>query len=192
VPEARSVTATSPLSGFAVARGPITLEERPFVGKVALRGEESTFLDAVAGVLGAVLPEEPNTTVKAGARTIFWLGPNEWLVHTLDGEEAALVVALRQALAGVHAAVVDVSDYYTVLRLAGAQARTVLGKGCPLDLHPRAFKPGDCAQSLIAKASVLLHLVDESPTLDIQVRWSFAEYLWLFLTEAALEFQKID
>ena len=78
----------------------------------------------------------------------------------------------------MHAAITDVTDGRVAFRLAGPSAREVLAKGCPLDLHPRAFAPGRCAQSLLAKASVLIHLVDDGPergpSFDVYVARSFA------------------
>jgi heterotetrameric sarcosine oxidase gamma subunit len=50
-------------------------------------------------------------------------------------------------------AVTDVSGGRMAVRLAGADARGLFAKDCPLDLHPRAFKPGTCAQSVLAKVS---------------------------------------
>jgi len=64
-------------------------------------------------------------------------------------------------------------------------ARGVLAQGCPLDLHPRAFRAGACAQSLLAGIDVLLHQRDDAPSYDLQVRWSHAAYLWAWLAAAA-------
>ena len=88
----------------------------------------------------------------------------------------------------MHAAITDVTDGRVAFRVAGPSARDVLAKGCPLDLHPRAFPPGRCAQSLLAKASVLIHLVDDGPergpSFDVYVARSFADYLWTWLEDA--------
>jgi sarcosine oxidase, subunit gamma len=47
-----------------------------------------------------------------------------------------------------------------------------------MDLHPRAVPPGRCAGTLLAKATVLLHLVDNAPergsSFDVYVARSFA------------------
>ena len=51
-------------------------------------------------------------------------------------------VALAAGLDGDPGSVVDVSANRTTLELSGPPAREVLEKGCPLDLHPRAFGPG--------------------------------------------------
>jgi sarcosine oxidase subunit gamma len=68
----------------------------------------------------------------------------------------------------------------------------VLAKGCPLDLHPRAFATGNCAQSLLAKASVLIHLPNDDaqrgPTFDLYVARSFAHYLFAWLEDAGREY----
>ena len=72
----------------------------------------------------------------------------------------------------------------TVIGLRGAEAAQVLAKGCTLDLHPRALKGGDCAQTRLAKANVLLHRLPEGDGFEITVRRSFADYLWRWLADA--------
>jgi len=190
VPAPDPITRTSPLQGLAGPVVGITLEERAFVGKVNLRGdpEDATFLQCAAGAIGTHLPLRSNSTASGDGRVTFWCGPDEWLVHTPEDGQEALVEALQGRLGGLHTSVTDVSDQYTVIRLWGAEARRVLAKAGPLDLHPSVFRPGDCAQSLYANAAILIHQVDEGPTYDLQVRWSFAEHLWRFLTDAAHEF----
>ena len=122
------------------------------------------------------------------AVAIAWLGPDEWLVLTPPDGADATADALRENLAGQHAAVVDVSDYYTTIRVSGPRSRDVLVKGTPLDLHPRNFGPGQCAQTRLAHATVLIIQDDDEPGYDVQVRWSMAEYLLDWLEDAAQEF----
>ena len=40
--------------------------------------------------------------------------------------------------------------------------RDVLAKGVPLDLHPKAFKPGDVATTLVAYIGVQIDLLDDA------------------------------
>jgi len=80
---------------------------------------------------------------------------------------------------------VEVSDYYTVIRLSGEKVRPVLASGTPLDLHRSVFSKGRCAQTRFGTASVLLSVHDDIPLIDLQVRWSFAEYVWKYLCKVA-------
>jgi sarcosine oxidase subunit gamma len=184
---AKPIIRRSPLMARTPLKGKVELSERSDIGKVVLRGraDDSEFVGTVAEVLGESLPLVPNSTVAmADGAPAFWLGPSEWLVHSF-GDGADLAAKLETALAGCFHQAVDVSDYYTVLRLAGPRARAILTRGCPLDFHPKVFTPGMAAQSRYAKAAVLIHLTDRRPVFDLQVRWSFADYLWDYFLAAA-------
>lgn len=168
------------------------LVELPHVGKVTLRGDpgDRDFRAAVRSALELDLPLAPNTSSETPAVCALWLGPDEWLLVCAPGSEGAVADTLRAALVDRHAAVVDVTDGRTVLRLSGSRARTVLAKGCALDLHPRAFSFGDVAQTALAKAEVILQqAVDDGeeggPAFDIFVTRSFADYLWSWLVDAS-------
>ena len=120
---------------------------------------------------------------------VLWLGPDEWLVVGPPDGETALEAQLHDAL-GDHVgrvAIVDVSANRTTLELRGPRARELLEFGCPIDLHPRAFGPGRCAQTLLARANVLIwHVADEpEDTWRLFVRPSFAAYVAAWLADAA-------
>ena len=163
------------------------LEVRPHYGYLNLRGDpgDERFLQAVQQTLGQPLPTVPNTFT-AAEHTIYWLGPDEWLLATAPGEEKELAGHLEKSLAGQCCSLVDLTGGQVLLRLGGNQVRAVLAKGCTLDLHPRAFEVGRCAQTTLAKTSMLIALVDDAPTFDIIVRRSFAEYAarWLLHSSA--------
>ena len=188
----------SPLSRFfdtASAVGPaedatVVISERPFLGHLNLRGdpEDMGFTSAAAAILGLVLPTEPNTVAVNGALLALWLGPDEWLVVTPPSAQTQLSESLEAALHDMHCAVTDVTGGQTVITLSGPRARDVLAKGCPLDLHPSVFRPGHCAQTLVAKANVTIHCVDDSPSFELIVRRSFTDYTALWLHDAALEY----
>lgn len=168
----------------------VVLSELPFRHQFALRGDakDPAFLDAVKKAIGVAPPTEPNTVagaadLKKGPR-ILWLGPDEWLV--VGAEDTG--TALSSVTEGLHAAVVDVSDGRTVISISGGNARDMMAKGCPLDLHPSIFARGRGAQTLIAHAHVILHLVDDTPHFEIYVHRSFADYLWRWLEDAAREY----
>ena len=68
-----------------------------------------------------------------------------------------------------------------MFELAGPEARAVLAQGVSLDLHPRVFEPGRCAQTVLARVPILLHQIDPTPRFRLFVRASFAPYIaeWL-------------
>ena len=162
------------------------LFERPFLTHVNLRLDpgDTDALAAVHRVLGVHLPITPNTTAAADALLVIWLGPDEWLLLA-DCDDAGLLVAELQAeLAGHVVSVVDISASQTVIRLRGHNTRDVLARGCALDLDPAVFQPGACAQTLLARAQVLLVAADSAPTIDVIVRRSFAPYVAAWLEDA--------
>ncbi|WP_165769552.1 sarcosine oxidase subunit gamma [Arboricoccus pini] len=172
---------------FAEAAGTrLALAELVPPGALNLRGDlaDHGFVSKACAVLGCELPRAPNSVQSAGELTVLWLGPDEWLVLTAPGGEISLAERLEEALLETHVAVTDVSGNRAHLRLKGAAAREVLAKGCPLDLHPRMFKPGSCAQTVLARTSMLLHLLDDAPTFDLFPRRSFAPYVVAWLVDA--------
>ena len=168
----------------------VQMWERPFLGHVNLRGDpsEKRFLKAVEGAIGVALPLEPNTVAEGREISALWLGPDEWLLLTPPDRQRDVVPALKAALGDTFAAVNDLSGGQTVVHIQGTHARDVLSKGCPLDLHHRVFGPGQCAQSHISKTMALIRQIDDTPTYDVIVRRSFADYLARWLEEAAREY----
>lgn len=123
-----------------------------------------------------VLPFEspqPNTTTTWNGRDVLWLGPDEWLVVGQPGTEGSLEHELESAIEGHHHSVVDVSANRIVFDLI--DGLDPLSSGCGLDLDPRRWRPGMCAQTLFGGAQVILHQLDERKT-RVFVRPSFADY----------------
>jgi sarcosine oxidase, subunit gamma len=189
----------SPLARLEPVSSPdLGITELPFLTQIDLRVDpESGTAADIALTLGVPLPTEPNTSVSTGAgmpssdisasgTRVLWLGPDEWLVVGPSGD-TGLEARLRAAAGTGHAAVTDVSAQRTVLLVTGPRARDLLSHGCALDLHPRAFGPGRCAQTTLARAQVVL-LAREDGAFHIFVRSSFANYLAAWLLDAAGEY----
>jgi sarcosine oxidase subunit gamma len=175
--------------GFAQGDG-VTLSERAFLTHINLRGDPSDtgFLEAARDVLGCDVPRSPNTFFDTGPTRVLWMGPNEWLIVTEETEDGVVAASLRKRLTGRFCAVTEVGSGQTVITVAGFRARDVVAQGCTLDLHPRVFGVGHCAQTRLAKAGIVLAQTSEMPTFDLVVRRSFADYLWLWLSDATREF----
>jgi sarcosine oxidase subunit gamma len=158
-----------------------------------LRGNasERAFLEAIKTCTGLELPQSANTFTELSEQQglrIFWLGPDEWLIEAQQTLCNQLLTDLGQALKGLHHSLIDISGGNICLSLSGDMARYVLAKGCSLDLHFDVFKNGDCAQTSIGKASVLLALTTQPALFDLIVRRSFVEYLMMWLQQSGKEF----
>jgi sarcosine oxidase subunit gamma len=170
--------------------GTLRLAELPFLAQVNLRIDPKTPAAGAVGLtLGVPLPLEPNTVGRGGDLAVLWLGPDEWLVVGPPGSAGELEARLREAVGEEPASVVDVSAQRTTLLVAGARAAELLAHGCSLDLHPRSFEAGCCAQTTLARAQVVLVPRDEhKPGFWVLVRSSFAGYLADWLLDAAAEY----
>jgi sarcosine oxidase subunit gamma len=169
----------------------VRLMETPHTAMVNLRVRpDSAAAQRIGEVLGGTLPAA-NTVAPASRGAVLWLGPDEFLVVGRDGDAAAIVAGLAAALGEDRGSVVDVSAARAGVEVGGPHARDVLEKGCSLDLHPRAFPAGRCAQTALARATVLLWHLGESRYeggYRVLVGTSFAGYLADWLIDASAEF----
>ncbi|HZZ52587.1 MAG TPA: sarcosine oxidase subunit gamma family protein [Pseudonocardia sp.] len=176
-------TRRSPLSGWRLNAPELEVQaaEVPFLTSVNLRvgpGPAQPFEP------GLSLPTTPNAVVSRDDLAVLWLGPDEFLVVGHDGAGPELMTRLRVRTGGRWASAVDVSADRACVELRGAGVREVLEKGCPLDLHRRAFPPGRCAQTVLAKAQVILWRPAEQ-VYRLLVRRSYAHYLAAWLSDSA-------
>lgn len=169
---------------------PITLTEMPIAAAWNVQGDASCadFTDQVARQFSIALPIAPNTTARTDAITAFWLGPRSWLlVAESAGSPLVNFIEKRNALNSEGGALFDLSASRVAYRLAGDRATDVLATGCPLDLHPRAFRNGDCAQSVFGRVNALLYKSGDAPTFVIMVARSFARDVWQALGLSATQ-----
>ena len=155
---------------------------------IELRGTpEEGFLSAVRKLIDVTPPKvSPQTALRDGL-TCFWMGPDRWWLISEGAPLLPSANELRQCLAAFEASAVEIGEAFTGFVVSGPNARDVLAKGCTIDLHPRAFRPGEVVQTNLGKAQVALFQIDED-AYRIYARRSFAEYLWLWLEDAAAEY----
>ena len=193
LPPRRSALATVSRTGDFGAVPPtgpgILLAERRGLAIVQLAVEPGRY-DRVAtrveDALALALPQAPNRARVAGELTALWTGPGRVLLVAPDRRD--LEAELTSAVAGEEVAITALGHSRTVIRLSGPRLRDLLAKGCALDFHPRAFAAGASLQSTYEKITVLLHALDDAPTVDLYVARGFAVSLWEHLLEGALEF----
>jgi sarcosine oxidase subunit gamma len=189
---ADTLARTNPLEQWTEALGgmPETVQvvPKPFISMIDVRLDPAGSAAAdVGSYLGVDLPTTPSTWVETDRVQVIWLGPDEWLVTSSFHTAQELEAGLREAVSE-RGAVIDVSGQRTTLWLTGENARDVLAAGCAIDLHPRVFRSGAAAQTLLGLTSVVLLALDDTGTsYYIHVRSSFAQYLAKFLLDAAIE-----
>lgn len=162
------MTARRPLVGLSAELARLDAEELPFLAQIDVRTDPSAVT-----VLG--FPHHPNTASAWNERDVMWLGPDEWLVVAEAGEGAELLGELEAELGSTHRSVVDVSANRAVFELRGPDRLERLAIACPLDLHPRSWGSGRCAQTVFGAAPILLH--ERPDATRVFVRPSFAGYV---------------
>ena len=168
----------------------VLLTELPLLGYVNLRvnPNDQRFLKAVEKTLGVNLPLKPNTGSVANTVSVLWLAPDEWLLITPSDQETQLVQTLGDSLGQIPTSVTDITGSQTLLKLSGQSALKLIAKGCSLDLHPRVFGSGQCAQTVLGKAPIVVWKPDETSSYNIIVRRTYADYLAHWLKDAGYEY----
>jgi heterotetrameric sarcosine oxidase gamma subunit len=155
---------------------------------MARKGRAADLARRVRDRIAIELPTRPRR-VEAGAVAFAWAGPGRWLATA--PEEAEFVARLQAELSDL-CAVSPQSDGRTVIAISGPAARATLAKLLPIDLHARAFAPGDTA--LTAAGQIGLQIwqrdapADHGPAYELVVFRSYAAAMWQRLTDAAAEF----
>ena len=183
----------SALHGFALpgrhgaGTAGLLIEERTdlsFAGVIAKRGKRDQLVSAVETAYGVALPKGPRRVTR-GSVTFAGTGPDQWIASAEGPEAQNFAVRVRGRI-GLFAAVSDQTDARLALRLSGPKVRDVLAKGVPLDLHPKVFKPGDVATTLVAYIGVQIDRIDE--TFQLTAPRSMAGSFWSWLSASAAEF----
>jgi Sarcosine oxidase gamma subunit len=156
------------------------LSERVVTAMVSVRARDEAAMRLIRALGGNALPA-PNECVSTRLGNWYWLRPDEWLLAATSEHGSPPMAELDTMVGADEGAVVDLSGSRLLFELTGPATRDVLASCCSLDLHPSVFASGRCAQTLIAKAPVLLHLVDDTPRWYLFTSPSYADYVirWL-------------
>ncbi|MCY1174546.1 Sarcosine oxidase subunit gamma [compost metagenome] len=127
------------------------------------------------------------TVVANDDMSLQWMGPDEWLLIVPGGEEVAVENKLREALAGKHIAIVNVSGGQTLLELSGPKVRELLMKSTSYDVHPNNFPVGKAIGTVFAKSQLVIRRTGDE-TWELLIRRSFSDYWWLWLQDAAAQY----
>lgn len=187
----------------------VAVREIPFLNMVGIRVDpESAAAATLAGITGLAWPSaHGEVTGTAGDSAALWQSPDEFLLVTEDAVEVPpgldgssdgalptisthpLTVRLAAALAQSRqpGQVVDLSANRTTLEISGPRSRDVLEKGCPMDLHPRAFPVNTAVSATFGPVQVMLWRTHPD-TWRLMPRSSFAQFVAQWLLDAMTEF----
>ncbi|WP_083704713.1 sarcosine oxidase subunit gamma [Motiliproteus sp. MSK22-1] len=190
-PRADSPLAHADLATLAkkgAQQGGVCLQELKLLGHLVLRGstENKEFVAGAEKALGVALPG-PLQSAESGEMSIRWISPDEWLIIVPGPNAFQLERELREAMGSAHCAVVNVSGGQTVLSISGANARDVLQKSTPYDVHDRNFPVGKAVTTVFAKSQAVIRRTGNE-SWELVIRRSFADYLWLWLQDSSQEF----
>ena len=150
----------------------------------ALPGALPSFSVAVQVLLGE-LPSSLCKATTARSRLLFKTGPEQyWVVSSAEEEVTG---QLQSVVAPEVGAVTSLSHSRTRLFIEGPAARQLLSTGIALDLHSESFPVDAFALTGIHHTPVLLHRAAPD-RYELYVLRTFAEWVWEWLTDAALPF----
>jgi methylglutamate dehydrogenase subunit D len=172
--------------GNLAAEPGLVISERRDLGMASImarKGQTTALSAAAEAAFGAALPQTPRR-VEGNGIAFVWAGPERWLAlaHHRSSEDLA---RLLSGVVAAMAAITAQGDGRAVFRLGGPSARDVLAKGLAIDLHPRAFRPGDTAVTAALHLEVQIWQCDDRPTYEIALFRGFARSFWLWLAQAA-------
>ena len=135
--------------------------------------------EAIAAAEALQLPQRALQS-RGGDPASCWLGPDQWLITSDTAPVEEIVSHIRRQLTGQLYAATDMSSSYMCFALCGPAVRTVLAMGCGIDMHPSAFKTGQCVRTHFANLLLLIVAVEDN-RFDLFVDRSQARYLrdWL-------------
>ena len=165
----------------------IFIAEKPFATTLEIRVKpNSATAKKIEKVLKIKFPNQVGQTFKSKNFTVLTLGPDWWMIVGANKNDETKI---RAALGDGFVSIVDSSAQRTFVEVSGKYAQVVLEHGWENDLDPKVFKPGMCAQAVLSRSPVIIY---HGPVgvYHLYVRASFAQHLWNFLSDAAVEYLK--
>lgn len=162
-------------------------ERTPFsVVQVEARADVIPALaEALETATGTAPSLTPNQSAGNGQPRILGTGTGKWLV--IEPEHRDLAACLRSAIPD-SVTITDLSHARAIFRLSGRDARTLLAKGCSIDMHPSAFLTNTSRMTGLFHAPALIDNRSAEPVFDIYVHRSYGVHLFESLLDGALEY----
>ncbi|OWU81562.1 sarcosine oxidase subunit gamma [Phaeobacter sp. 22II1-1F12B] len=169
-------------AGFS---GLVRIDETGLQGMITLRGDLSlaTVKKVATTASGAAFPGQRQITV-SDTGALAWMSPDELLILCPYEDVSDRLAKMTKSLGNTNALAVDVSDARAIFAISGEDARDVMAKLCPVDLHPEVFKPGEIRRTRLAQIAAAIWMEDDDTFRLICFR-SVAQYAYDALKVAA-------
>ena len=167
----------------------LMFEKKP-IAKINLRGDlnNKDFSDKVVKILGIAPPVKVGSIVFNKEISVLTTGPNEWIIisnNTVkeDNNDYQLENILYENISKNNlGAVTNITDQFTVFSLSGSNIFEVLSKSSPFNFD--TLLNNSSAQTLLNNIDVTI-IKKDNENVDLFVRRSFSEHLWLWLNDSA-------
>lgn len=172
-------------SSLLVDTNNLVLRAKNGIRKLQLQTRPNTNVHMVEleRMLGLPLPEGPQEKVE-DIFTIYWNGPNNWLILNPTVNLDNIEVAFRKAVCGATCAVTYMTDAYSIIEVSGNEAIERISEGCSVDLDINAFTPGHYVLTRLQNLAVIIHKLNDARSIRILVDRSMARFLWDWLGES--------
>ncbi len=163
-------------------------EVEPIV-KINLRGKKRDFITKIGKELSIIPPADPNTSSGNKDLNVLWLSPDEWLVYSNNKVRLENINSLEDKLFNEISktklgSITNVTDHWVMINLKGAKVFDLLSTGCPFNFNEFKNSEGAVTQTLLNHIDIIIHNKNIN-NLNLFVRRSFANHLWLWMNDSA-------
>ena len=139
-----------------------------------LQGEASAIADWIGNELPTI-PDRANTASHSKEASLYWIGPQRWLVRADISQEQKLIAALRPDEAPDELSIVLTSDTVKFFQVTGPDADDIISIASSIDHHLSAFPANGVSYTDFFGVKGLLVRVEQG--YEIAVESSFADMI---------------
>ena len=153
--------------------------------KINIRGKSKDFFTKVGKITSIILPTEANTSSSNEKFNALWLSPDEWMIY-FDGKDTNNVIHnLFNEISKLNfGAITEISDHWVCFNIKGRKTFDLLSSSSPFNFNSFKKNKNNVAQTVLNHTDVIIHH-KEVDDINLFVRRSFAEDLWLWINDSA-------
>ena len=151
-----------------------SLKEKGPINKLNLRGKANNkdFTSTVGKILGVILPNSPNE----------WLITSNNIIKNQNNNYELENILYENVSENNLGSVTNITDQFTIFALIGSNISEVFSKSSPFNFDK--LKNNYSAQTILNNIDITI-IKKDNENVDLLVRRSFANHLWLWLCDSA-------